>query len=33
MEVELLRTLALEIIKTLYNLNPAFIEEMFHRTN
>ena len=32
MEVKLLRTLGLEVFKTLNNLNPAFMEEIFHRT-
>ena len=31
MEVERLRTLCLEVFKTLNNLNPAFLEEIFHR--
>ena len=32
MEVKRLRTLGLEVFKTLNNLNPAFMEEIFHRT-
>ena len=32
MEVKRLRTLRLEDFKTLNNLNPAFREEIFHRT-
>ena len=32
MEVRRLRTLGLQIFKTLNNLNPAFMEEIFHRT-
>ena len=32
MEVKRVRTLGLEVFKTLNNLNPAFIEEIFHRT-
>ena len=32
MEVKRLRTLGLEDFKTLNNLNPAFREEIFHRT-
>ena len=32
MEVKHLRTLGLEVFKTLSNLNPAFMEEIFHRT-
>ena len=31
MEVKRLRTLWLEVFKTLSNLNPAFMEEIFHR--
>ena len=31
MEVKRLRTLGSEIFKTLNKLNPAFIEEIFHR--
>ena len=33
MEVKRLRTLGLEIFKTLDNLDPAFMKEIFHRTN
>ena len=32
MEVKCLETLELEVFKTLNNLNPAFMEEIFHRT-
>ena len=32
MEVKRLRTLGLEVFKPLNNLNPAFMEEIFHRT-
>ena len=32
MEVKRLRTLGLDAFKTLNNLNPAFMEEIFHRT-
>ena len=32
MEVKRLRTLGIEIFKTLNQLNPAFIEEIYHRT-
>ena len=32
MEVKRLRTLGLEVFETLNNLNPAFMEEIFHRT-
>ena len=32
MEIRRLRTLGLEIFKTLQKLNPAFMEEIFHRT-
>ena len=32
MEVKHLRALGLEVFKTLNNLNPAFMEEIFHRT-
>ena len=32
MEVKHLRTLGLEVFKILSNLNPAFMEEIFHRT-
>ena len=32
MEVKRLRTLGLEVVKTLNNLSPAFMEEMFHKT-
>ena len=32
MEVKRLRTLELEVLKTLNNLNAAFMEEIFHRT-
>ena len=32
MEVKRLRTLGLEILKALSNLNPAFLEGIFHRT-
>ena len=32
MEVKCLRTVGLEIFPTLNKLNPAFIEEIFHRT-
>ena len=32
MEVKHLKTLGLEVFKTLNNLNPAFVEEIFHRT-
>ena len=31
MEVKRLITLTLEVFKTLNNLNPAFIQEIFHR--
>ena len=31
-EVKRLRTLGLVVFKTLSNLNPAFMEEIFHRT-
>ena len=32
MEVKRLRTLTLELLQTLNNLNPAFMEEIFNRT-
>ena len=32
MEVKHLRTLGLDVFKTLNNLNPAFMEEIFHIT-
>ena len=32
MEVKCLGALELQIFKTLNNLNPAFMEEIFHRT-
>ena len=32
MEVKRLRTLGLEVFKTLNNLNPGFMEKIFHRT-
>ena len=32
MEVKRLRSLGLEVFKTLNNLNPAFMQEIFHRT-
>ena len=32
MEVKRLRTLALEIFKTLNNMHPVYMKEMFHRT-
>ena len=32
MEVKRLRTLGLEVFKALNNLNPVFMEEIFHRT-
>ena len=32
MEVKRPRTLGLQIFKTLNNLNPAFMEEIFHRS-
>ena len=32
MEVKRLRTLGLEVFTTLNNLNPALMEEIFHRT-
>ena len=31
-EVKHIRTVGLEVFKTLNNLNPAFMEEIFHRT-
>ena len=32
MEVKKLRTLAIEIFKTLNNQNPSFMREMFYRS-
>ena len=32
MEVKRLRTLALEVFKTLNNINPQYIKEIFHKT-
>ena len=32
MEVKLLKTLALEVFKTLNNMNPAYMKEIFHKT-
>ena len=32
MKVKRVRTLGLEVFKDLSKLNPAFIEEIFHRT-
>ena len=32
MEVKHLRTVGLKVFKTLNNLNPPFMEEIFHRT-
>ena len=32
MEVKRLRTLVLEVFKTLYNMNPEYMKEIFHKT-
>ena len=32
MEVKRLRTLALEVFKTLNNMNPEYMKEIFHKT-
>ena len=32
MEVKRLRTLALELLKTLNNMNPEYMKEIFHKT-
>ena len=32
MEVKRLKTLALEVFKTLYNMNPKYMKEIFHKT-
>ena len=32
MEVKRLRTLALEVFKTLNNINPQYMKEIFHKT-
>ena len=33
MEIKRLRVLALEVFKTLNNLNPCYMKDIFHRTN